>query len=416
MRHRAVLAASALAAGALWWARRRRRVARALARLCAALPKAELHAHLHGSARLATIGELGGAAAARELRAIEAGDERSLAQCFAIFGHIHGAVASAAAVKRVALEVCSTASPRSGMKLRPSLPQVLDDFASENVRYLELRTTPRALADADAEGYVRTVLEAFAEHEAGGGGGEAAARGARPRPRLVPRLLLSADRSAGAAAALATVRLAAALRARDAHGARTYLVGVDFSGNPTKGSFAACAAAFGEARAAGLLVAAHVAEVDDADDTTAVLDFGADRLGHALRLTRAHRAAIRAARTPVEICPTSNCKTLGLGRRVGLRAHPTLRFWLARGHPVSINTDDAGVFATSASRELARVALEAYPLRFLRAEAVVALSAAPLDHAFEPADSAAMRALRAEFAAEGAAALARYHEELRGWW
>ena len=36
------------------------------------------------------------------------------------------------------------------MKLRPSLPQVLDDFASENVRYLELRTTPRALADAMA--------------------------------------------------------------------------------------------------------------------------------------------------------------------------------------------------------------------------------------------------------------------------
>ena len=43
--------------------------------------------------------------------------------------------------------------------------------------------------------------------------------------------------------------------------------------------------------------------------------------------------------------------------------------------------DDAGVFATSASHELARVALEAYPLRFLRAEAVVALSAAPLAHA-----------------------------------
>ena len=283
-------------------------------------------------------------------------------------------------------------------------------FASENVRYLELRTTPRALADADAGATcgargLRRARTAAA----------AAGRGARrrPRPRLVPRLLLSADRSAGAAAARDRAPRAAALRARDAHGGATYLVGVDFSGNPTKGSFAACAAAFGEARAAGLPRRRARRRVDDADDTTAVLDRRRPPRPRAAAHARA-RAAIRGARAPVEICPTSNCKTLGLGKRVGLRAHPTLRFWLDAGHPISINTDDAGVFATSASHELARVVLEAYPLGFMRAEAVVALSAAPLDHAFEPADSGTMRAIRAEFAAEGAAALARYHGEIRG--
>ena len=78
---------------------------------------------------------------------VGAEDDRSLDACFAIFAAIHQTITTLATVRRVASEV-------------------LDDFAADNVRYLELRTTPRALSDADAEGCVRGVLAEIARSEA----------------------------------------------------------------------------------------------------------------------------------------------------------------------------------------------------------------------------------------------------------
>jgi adenosine deaminase len=56
-------------------------------------------------------------------------------------------------------------------------------------------------------------------------------------------------------------------------------VGLDFSGNPTRNSFADFLPAFEDARRLGLRVAVHTAEVDNDADTAAVLDFGPERLG-----------------------------------------------------------------------------------------------------------------------------------------
>ena len=58
-------------------------------------------------------------------------------------------------------------------------------------------------------------------------------------------------------------------------------------------------------------------------------------------------AALEAAPIPIELCPTSNMKTLRLS---SLAAHPTLRRWVEGGYPVSISTDDFGVFSTTASQ------------------------------------------------------------------
>ena len=93
--------------------------------LCRRLPKVELHAHLHGSARLCTIADLAPPGVDQAL--LTSDTERSLEGCFAIFGAIHRTVTTLAAVRRITAEV-------------------LSDFAAENVKYLELRTTPRALA------------------------------------------------------------------------------------------------------------------------------------------------------------------------------------------------------------------------------------------------------------------------------
>ena len=58
---------------------------------------------------------------------------------------------------------------------------------------------------------------------------------------------------------------------------------------------------------------------------------------------------------PIEICPTSNVMTLGLQ---GLNEHPTLKKLIDEGYPISVNTDDKGVFNTQQSDELYMIAKE----------------------------------------------------------
>ena len=70
---------------------------------------------------------------------------------------------------------------------------------------------------------------------------------------------------------------------------------------------------------------------------------------------------------------------------------------------VCLSTDDSSVFGTTASAELARVALELG----LDAPHVVALATRALDDAFEPC-AAARAELAERFAREAAVALAAY--------
>jgi len=51
----------------------------------------------------------------------------------------------------------------------------------------------------------------------------------------------------------------------------------------------------------------------------------------------------------IEICPTSNLITLGLK---SFADHPFLRTWLDLRYPISINTDDRGIFDSSLTKEL----------------------------------------------------------------
>ena len=52
----------------------------------------------------------------------------------------------------------------------------------------------------------------------------------------------------------------------------------------------------------------------------------------------------------IEICPTSNIKTLGLK---SLQDHPLLPYVFEHSIPFSINTDDSSVFQTTISKEMA---------------------------------------------------------------
>ena len=144
-------------------------------------------------------------------------------------------------------------------------------------------------------------------------------------------------------------------------------------------------------------------QVDHHADTQSILQFRPDRLGHALLLSAADLVALEKLPIPIELCPTSNMKTLGLH---SLRAHPTMarlvrsgRSLGREGYPVSISTDDSTVFGTTPSKELALCA-EACDLT---PEEVVALAAAPLEHAFLDDDAEPGRRdnLRRAFEREG---------------
>lgn len=329
------------------------------AAFCKALPKVELHAHLNGSVRPATLLRLlrdAGEEVSAEDEALlmtppmpvaSAADvdvgTRSLSECFRVFTLIHKAVSTLEAVRTVTREV-------------------LADFEADGVAYLELRTTPRAIGGASARDAVLAICEELEAFERGA----VERRGASGRHTMsAVRLLLSADRSRGAEVCTEAVDLAIDLRrkadacagalphaasARDHLG--RFIVGVDFSGNPTVGSFESCGCvnSFARARAAGLRASVHCGEVCDDADGDACVAFceSGDRLGHALLLPPSALELARTKGLPFEVCPTSNVMTL---RLESLHAHPVLNNLLEPGHPISLNTDDSGVFNTTSSRE-----------------------------------------------------------------
>lgn len=72
-----------------------------------------------------------------------------------------------------------------------------------------------------------------------------------------------------------------------------------------------------------------------------------ERLGHACYLSEKEEAALFASRIPVEICMTSNVRTRSVP---SYEAHHLKRL-LAAGHPVSLCTDDPGLFHATLSGE-----------------------------------------------------------------
>lgn len=99
------------------------------------------------------------------------------------------------------------------------------------------------------------------------------------------------------------------------------------------------------------------------EEALAILRFRPDRLGHALLLPDSLQSILDGSHIPVETCPTSNVMTLELatsfhGNLVqGLQQHPRLAHWLQTGYPISVSTDDSGVFHTDPTKELLLLAV-----------------------------------------------------------
>lgn len=315
------------------------------------VPKAELHVHLGGTVRPETLVELATSKGQPRPR-IEPG-RSTLAECFEIFRAVHDAVCTGPDIARITREAVA-------------------DFAADGVRYVELRTTPRDLADGvSAAGYVDIVVDAARR---------AIADGALD---IAVGVLVSVDRARSTAEAERNVRIAAQHAPRAAvegtHAGAPFagVVGVDVSGNPAAGSFGALRPALDYARdGAGLPVTVHMAECDRPAEALDILAWAPRRVGHAVFVADpAVRARMAAARVPVEVCLSSNLFSRSIPAP---RAHP----FVAPGAvcPRCLCTDDPGVFATTLSREWAI----AEALAGVPAPELLAMSRASIDYSFAP--------------------------------
>lgn len=283
------------------------------------------HAHLSGSIPGRLLARFAREDAASALPPISASDldllhdrpGRPQTECFRVFPLIHRLIRSRARL---------VAATRAALRF----------FEDDRVAYVELRTTPRALAGGlSAMGYAEAVLDAVGEWEG----------------CIVARVILSLDRAKTVEDARATAAIAD--RVLRGHPRAHLLVGVELSGNPavgTFGEFKGVLQGLRKRHGRRLPVAIHFAELRDDEEAAEMLRFAPDRLGHAVCMGPETERMLLERGTPVEVCLTSNLVTNSVKC---LGEHPVVTLLAPNGHPFSVCTDDAGVFRTRLSEEYA---------------------------------------------------------------
>lgn len=166
---------------------------------------------------------------------------------------------------------------------------MLTNFHADGIKYLELRTIPRPSPHFTQEAYISTILSTITTF-------------AEKHPDLTTRLILSLDRGEHTPAdADAVVNLAIAHK--------PLVVGVDIAGNPSKGDMAIFGPALANAKAAGLGVTVHFAEVrtpPKEGELETILGFGPDRLGHVIHVPEDLRGEIIRRKVGLELCMSCN--------------------------------------------------------------------------------------------------------------
>ncbi|KAJ8652314.1 adenosine deaminase [Lichtheimia ornata] len=281
---------------------------------CVRLPKVELHAHINGSISPKTMHQLMDRKRAmgtlnEELAAWQVPDSlERIHDFFALFKYIYQLTEDEEAI-------------------RITTRNIIDEFAADGVKYLELRTTPRKnqATGMTKESYLSTVLSVVNE----------------PRDDIIVRLIVSIDRRNTLEEAFEAVDLATKFRSQN-------VVGIDLCGDVSKGSFEALKPAFDKAKSLGFKVTLHFNEImENMVEAPALLAFGPDRLGHATFLDDASRQHIYGNNIPVEICMTSNV----VSKTVDSYETHHVKDLLKEKHPFVLCTDDKGVFFSDLSNE-----------------------------------------------------------------
>jgi len=286
------------------------------------LPKIDLHRHLEGSLRLATLAEV-----AREhnvdLPSYDIEQLRPYVQITNDEPDFHGFLAKFTLLRRFY-------STRQAVA-RVAYEAVADAVA-DNVRYLELRFCPATLAEA--QGFTLSDVTDWVC--------QAIQQACQDFPITV-KLILCLVRERDLPIAETIVDLAIAGRERG-------IVGVDLAGDEVRYPAAPFQKAFLRAAEAGLGITIHAGEVTHASSVRmAIEELGAQRIGHGVRIASDPEVIelIRSRGVALEMCPTSNIQTAAVRN---LMAHPLGRLH-RHGVMVTINTDDPSVSNTTLTDE-----------------------------------------------------------------
>ena len=290
----------------------------ALARFIAGLPKAELHVHHVGSASPRIVADL----AARHAGSTPVpADPEALAEYFVFHDFAHFIEVYLSVVDLI----------RDPQDVWTLTYEVAQELAGQQVRYAELTVTPYSSIHRGipAEAFCEAIEDARVRAEADHG--------------VVLRWCFDIPGEAGLPSA--DVTLDAALRYRP-----DGLVSFGLGGPEVGVGREQFAPYFAQARAAGLHSVPHAGESAGPQSIWDALRYlGAERIGHGIAAARDPELLdhLAAHRIPLEVCPTSNVRTRSVP---SLEQHP-LPALVAAGVPVTINSDDPPMFATTLNRE-----------------------------------------------------------------
>ncbi|HEU5150161.1 MAG TPA: adenosine deaminase [Iamia sp.] len=291
-----------------------------------ALPKVELHCHVEGTMRAATVAELA-AANGIDLPVDDPTDlytYDSLTGFLDVFWLVQSVLGSRADWARLGYESAV-------------------DGAAHGLAYRESFFTPaRHLAAGQALGDIVAGLDeglAAAEAETG----------------VVVRLILDFDRDFGAAAAEEQVSSLIELRRSGAPGVER-VIGVGYDSTEIGQEPGWYAAAFQRAGAAGLRRTAHQGENSGPEAIADCVDLlGAERIDHGLSILGDHDVTQRFVdeQIALTVCPSSNIRIANAFPTLAEHVYPEMR---ARGLLATLNTDDPALTDLDIGREYRHVA------------------------------------------------------------
>jgi adenosine deaminase len=289
-----------------------------------AIPKVELHCHVEGAVRPATVVEL----ARKHGRTLPTEDPtelyhfNSLNSFLEVFWLVQALIGDRDDWARVAYESVVDAAPHG-------------------LRYREMFFTPARHLEAG---------QSLSEIVAGLTQGVEAAE---TQTGVRCRLICDIDRSFGSVAAL---ELALMLAELHASGRAERLIGMGMDSTERGVDPRDFAPAYAVARTAGLRATGHAGEDSGPENIAAALDaLALERIDHGIAIVEdpALVRRVAAARIPLDVCPTSNI--LIANRFPSLAEHPLRRMRKA-GLLVTINTDDPAMTGGDLGSEYRAVA------------------------------------------------------------
>jgi len=333
------------------------------------LPKTDLHCHLDGSLRPATVLDL-----ARRFKVRMPADNvkdltpfvqvgptcGSLKEFLDVFDLLYPLLQHAEAVERIAYEL-------------------IEDCAAENIRHVEVRLAPelQRTETFSTDDVLESVLKGLR-------------RGARDFG-TTSSVIVCLFRSHGPKENRRAFESLKKFFKKDASLKEPAVVGLDVAGDEARYPTMLYSEFYEEARELGLWTTCHAGETQGTANLKAALELSVMRIGHGTHLLEdaGLMKEVVKRRVALEIGLTSNVSTKSTP---SLDDHPALKFHRA-GVPITLNTDDRGIIGIDLTHEYEQALKMGFTV-----DELCRLSLDSTDHVFLPASEKA--ALRARFSRE----------------